>query len=170
MVAARLLANKENVRAQILASKDQLADKLALQEKLTKFQVESRESIATLNAELKKRQLDQNLANLSFQEKKLLLNTALTKDIAASKNQTSMLNTLLSNFDDASKLTDSLEGFVGSIMKGVTQDPQKFSELLAQAKAAYPKYVPSETNPDQDIVLNFLKNQFDAIQNLGKSS
>ena len=124
-----------------------------------------------------------------------------------------MLNTLLSNFDDAStlaffqtqqelgpdadinqifggdfltkvadiaktlpsskqetKLTDSLEGYVAGIMKGVTQDPQKFAELLTQAKEAFPNYVPSQTNPDQDIVLNYLKNQFDAIQNLGKSS
>mgnify|MGYP003133672873 CR=1 FL=1 len=104
MVAARLLANKENVRAQILASKDQLSDKLALQEKLTKFQVESRENIATLNAELTKRKLNQNIEALSFQEKKLLLTNALTKDIASSKNRASMLNTLLSNFDDASTL------------------------------------------------------------------
>jgi hypothetical protein len=104
MVAARLLANKENVRAQILASSNQLADKLALQEKLTKFQVESKESIATLNAELTKRKLNQNIEALSFQEKKLLLTNAVTKDIAASRNRASMLNTLLSNFDDASTL------------------------------------------------------------------
>ena len=213
MVAARLLANKENVRAQILASKSQLSDKLALKEKLTKFQVESRENIATVNAELKKRQLDQNIENLNFQERKFLLTQALTKDIASSKNRASMLNTLLSNFDDAStlaffqmqeelgsdadinkifggeflakvakiaetlpkdeketKLTDSLEGYVAGIMKGVTQDPQKFSELLSQAEKAYPDYIPSQTNSDQDTVLNYLKNQFDAIQTLGKSS
>jgi hypothetical protein len=104
MVAARLLANKENVRAQILANRQNLKDKIALQEKLTEFKVASSENIASVNAELKKLQLDQNIKNLSFQEKKFLLNSALTKDIAASKNQTSMLNTLLSNFDDASTI------------------------------------------------------------------
>ena len=211
MVAARLLANKENVRAQILASKGQLSDKLALQEKLTKFQVESKENIATLNAELTKRKLNQNIEALSFQEKKLLLTNAVTKDIAASRNRASMLNTLLSNFDDASslafvqisqelgpdadinkifgkdsgflarieeiaktlpsskqetKLTDSLEGYVASIMKGVIQDPQKYDMLVKEAERDDPKLIGSK----QEKVLSYLKKQFEAIQKLGKST